>query len=210
MVEEEQGYIEGAAGIDEARALVRRVGEEDAAFDTRLIGDDADGASCEAGKAGDQFGGKEFLDFEEAATIHERVDKVVHVEGFALRLRYENLEGAITGRWHRLSAGGFAEVVLGHVAEIIFGYTNGVLFALYKKVTEAGDGTVHACAAHLFERDLLACDHLGHTRGTEVSAGVAINHNGDVRKGGCVGRARRCGAKHDGAFRHLAGRFDLS
>src|SRR5260370_7014406 len=98
MVEEEQGYIEGAAGIDEARALVRRVGEEDAAFDTRLIGDDADGASCEAGKAGDQFGGKEFLDFEEAAAIHERVDKVVHIGGFALRFRYDILQGAITGR----------------------------------------------------------------------------------------------------------------
>src|SRR5260370_24082642 len=108
MVEEEQGYIEGAAGIDEARALVRRVGEEDAAFDTRLIGDDADGASCEAGKAGDQFGGKEFLDFAEAAPIHERVDKVVHIEGFALRFRYDILQGAITRRSHLLRAGRLA------------------------------------------------------------------------------------------------------
>src|SRR5260370_40776977 len=109
MGEEEQGDVEGGGGIGEARAVVRRVGEEYAAFDTRLIGDDADGASCEAGKAGDQFGGKEFLDFEEAAAIHERVDKVVHIEGFTLRFRDDILQGAITGRWHRAQARGVAK-----------------------------------------------------------------------------------------------------
>src|SRR5260370_41120869 len=105
MGEEEQGDVEGGGGIGEARAVVRRVGEEYAAFDTRLIGDDADGASCKAGKAGDQFGGKEFLDFEEAAAIHERVDKAVHIEGVALRFRYDILQGAITGRWEPRRAG---------------------------------------------------------------------------------------------------------
>src|SRR5712692_6781683 len=68
---------------------------------------------------------------------------------------------------------------------------------------------MHASAAHLIERNLLMCDHLGHAWGAKVGAGIALNHNRNIRKGRCVGRTCWRRTKHDRDLWHYARHFNL-
>src|SRR5574340_342853 len=87
--EKEQRNVECIAGVDKARAFVRRICEDDATFDTRLTGNDADRASSKTSKPGDQFLGEEFFDLKKAVSIHQRVNKIVHIEGLVLRFWHD-------------------------------------------------------------------------------------------------------------------------
>src|SRR5216684_1784274 len=69
--QEQQRDVEGIAGIDEARSLIRCICEDHTSFDARLIGDDADRVPVQARITGNEFGREEFLDLKEAAAIYQ-------------------------------------------------------------------------------------------------------------------------------------------
>ena len=68
---------------------------------------------------------------------------------------------------------------------------------------QPGDAGVHARAAHLLERDLLADHHLGHARRAEVHRGVALAHDHhvaerrDVRAAGGARAEQHAHLRHD-------------
>ena len=73
----------------------------------------------------------------------------------------------------------------------------------------ARHGGVHAGAAHLLERHLLADHHLRHARRAEVHRRVALAHDHDVAEGGDVGAARRRRAEEHAHLRHHARQLHL-
>ena len=83
------------------------------------------------------------------------------------------------------------------------------LLVLGEQVAAAGDLAVHARAAHLLERDLLADHHLGHARRAEVHRRVLLDHEDDVAERRDVGAARRRRAEQQADLRHGAGELDL-
>jgi hypothetical protein len=75
---------------------------------------------------------------------------------------------------------------------------------LDQEVADAGDGAVHARAAHLLERRLLTDDHLDHARRAEVHRRIAIDHDHDVAEGGDVRATGGTGSEQRADLRHRA------
>ena len=95
------------------------------------------------------------------------------------------------------------------VGEVQPGLLDGVLVVDGEVVAAAGDGGVHARAAHLLQRHLLADDHLGHPRRAEVHRGVALDHDHDVAERRDVRAAGGGRAEQAADLRHLARQRDL-
>ena len=81
--------------------------------------------------------------------------------------------------------------VLGQVGQVVARGRQAGGLVLHQKVAAARDLAVHARAAHLLERHLLADHHLGHARRAQVHRGVALDHEHDVAERRDVGAARR-------------------
>ena len=68
---------------------------------------------------------------------------------------------------------------------------------------------MHPGTAHLFERHLLADDHLGHPWATEIHGSVALDHDDEVTEAGDVGTARGARTEERTDLRHPARQGDL-
>ena len=81
VFEGHQRNVEAVAEANEARGLDGGVDVEHAGEEVGLVGDDADGASVEAGKADDDVLGVVLLHLEEVAVIDHAGDDVLDVVG---------------------------------------------------------------------------------------------------------------------------------
>ena len=201
----EDGNAKGIAEPDEARRLVGAVDEEHGALVLGLAGDDADRPPFDAGEGGDDFGSEELLDLEERAGVDQLGDEQLHVEELVLVGGDDLLDAlAGSGGGDRLGQGQFAGETLGEECEISLGGLDGFRLGLDEHVAAARDGAVHARAAQVLERDLLADDHLGHARRAQVHGGVALDHHHDVAEGGDVRAAGRARPEEQADLRHQA------
>ncbi len=132
------------------------------------------------------------------------------VEGLILVLG-EDVVDALAARSRRLRLDGRGRIAraLGQVGEVIAGGGDGRFFVLRQQIAAAGDLAVHAGAAHLFERHLLADHHLRHSGRAEVHGGVLLHHEDDVAEGGDVGAAGGRGAEEQADLRDGAGELHL-
>src|SRR5215212_8312462 len=204
--EEQQRHVEGVAGPDEARGLVRGVHEQNAATLLRLVRDDADHPALETRVAHDQLLGPAFLHLEEGLRVHERVDQLAHVERLVLvRRDLGQPRCGLGGRGH----GWLVAPVRAEVAEIRLGEVDALLVRLDEEVPAPGHARVHPRAAHLLECDSLADHHLGHPRRAEVHRRVAVAHDHDVAEGRDVGAAGGARAEQDADLRDGARQLHL-
>ena len=105
--------------------------------------------------------------------------------------------------------GGGLPAALRQVGEVVARGGDGRLLVLGQQIAAAGDLAVHAGAAHLFERHLLADHHLRHPRRAEVHGGVLLHHEDDVAEGGDVGAAGGRGAEEQADLRDGPGKLHL-
>ena len=205
----DQRDVEGVAEPDEARRLVGGVDHEHAALDLRLIGDDAGHAPADAGQPHDDLPREQLLDLEPRAGIHHPVDHLVHVEPLALVVGHDLVDrapglGLDRGRPRRRLA-----ERAGHVGQVALGQLDRFLVGGGQHVTAAGDLAVHARAAQLFQRRLLADGHLDHARAADVERGLALHHDDQIGQRRQIGRAGRRGTEQDADLRHHARELDL-
>src|SRR3954462_14340920 len=99
--------------------------------------------------------------------------------------------------------------VFREVGEVALRRLDGLLLGLHQHVAAAGDGAMHARAPQLFQRHLLADDHLGHALRAQVHGGVAVPHHHDVAEGRDVRAARRAGAEEQADLRDEAAHLAL-
>ena len=201
--------VEGVAEPDELRGLVGGVHHEHAALDLRLVGHDADHAPAQARQAHDHLAGEALLDLEPRAGVDQPVDDLVHVEPLALIVGHD-----LVDRAPGLRLGGRLEcrrlAIRGrHQRKIALGQLDGVLVGGGQHVTAAGDLAVHARAAELLERRLLADGHLHHARAAHVERGLAVDHDDEVGQRRQIRRAGRRRPEQDAHLRNHAGELDL-
>ena len=207
--EEQQRHVERVARPDEARGLVGGVDEQHAALVLGLVGDDPDRAAVEAREADDQLlapsaaGSRSSEPSSTSASISSFMSNGLFSSAgisSAMRralagARRRGRGGAAAARSASCSAGRRGSARAGAMP------SSSLRDQLMRA---AGDAGVHARAAHLLERHLLADHHLGHARRAEVHGGVALAHDHDVAERRDVGAAGGARAEQDAHLRHDA------
>ena len=197
VLQEQQRDVALAAQLDEVRAFLRRIAEQDA-----VIGDDADWIAVDVREAGDQRGAVELLELVELGTVDETGDHLAGIVGFlqvgaddAVQLlgRVERGDRRTQGRG-RL----FAPVQVGDAAA---GDLQRMGIVLGIVIGHAGGAAVHIGTAQILGADHLAGggfdqrragqedgalvahdDRLvGHRRHIGPAGGAQPHHHGDLR-----------------------------
>jgi hypothetical protein len=207
--EEEQRHVERVAGGNEARRLVGGIDEQHPALLARLVGDDTDGASFQAGVADHQLLRPAGVHLAERTGVQQRLDELLDVEGRLLVIG-DDLRGAPLPAglgWRR--RGRPLPPVGGHVREVTLGEIDRLFVGLDQEVSAPRDTGVHLGPAHLLEAHLLADHHLGHPRRPEIHRRVAVAHDHHVAERRDVGAAGGRRAEQQADLRHLAREQDL-
>ena len=93
---------------------------------------------------------------------------------------------------------------LGQIGQVVARRRQAGALVGRQQIAAARDLAVHARAAHLLERDLLADHHLGHARRAEVHRRVLVDHEHDVAERRDVRAARRRRPEQQADLRHRA------
>jgi len=200
--ERDDRNIEGVAGADEARSLLRRVDIQTAGELGRLVGDDADADPVDTAEADDHVHRAPGLHLEELVVIEDAADDLVHVVGLVRRVgdqgvEFEVLRGQIVldraGGSRDRQAGRLSTVVAGQVGEQIFDVLECVLFVGGDIVGRARAHHVGLGATEVFHGDVLAGDGLDDVRSGDKHLTGLVDHHDEVgeRRGVDV-TARRC------------------
>ncbi len=133
VLQEQQRDAALAGQLDEVRAFLRRLGEEDA-----VVGEDGDRVAVQVGEAADQGGAEQRLEFIELTAVHQPRDHLAHVIGL-LGLRRDDAVQLVGGiqrcaRFAGLQLAELAPVEVGHAAA---GDGKGVLVVLGVVVGDA-------------------------------------------------------------------------
>ena len=140
--------------------------------------------------------------------VDDAVDQLVHVERDGLLGRHQIV--VEHGGWGcRFVAGWLLAPVPREVREPRPRLVEGVLVVVSESVAAAGDAGMHAGAAHLLERGVLADHLLGHPWRPEVHRGVALDHEHHVAEAGDVGASRRRRSEQAADLGHPPRQADL-
>ena len=165
------------------------------------------GLAVEAREPDDQLLGEQRLELEERVLVDERVDHLVHVVGAPLLDRHDRRRSAsrsAIGARGGDDRRGLRRHDVGRYDSQRCAASIASSSSAHEVVAAAADGRVHARAAHLLERHLLADHHLGHARRAEVHRGVALDHEHDVAERRDVRTARGRRAEQAAHLRHPA------
>ena len=201
--EEDEGDVEAVAEADELGRLVAAVGRERAGAEHGVAGDDADGASADAGEGGDQLAPEAGLELEHAAAVDEPGDDAVHVVG-ALAAGGDEVGDARVGL-RLLVVRGRREfpAVGGQVGEELLDQGDGFLLGVGGPVDLASAVEVDVDAAEVVEGDALAGGDFDDAGAGDVEVRAA-DLDDEVGVGGVEGGAAEGFADDGGGHRDAA------
>ena len=104
VFERQQRNIKSIAKSHETRTFHRSIDIEDPSEVSRLIADDADGATIEACETHDQILRVVFMDFEEIAVVHNGMKRIFDVVRLLWVWRNEGVERFVAAR-RRIGSG---------------------------------------------------------------------------------------------------------
>ncbi len=204
---EEAGNIDEAddwnvkriAEAHEAGTLAAGVDVEHTGVSCRLVGDDADALTIEAGKTGDDVLGELRLHLEELTIVGDCRNHLIHVVGLVGVVGQNLVEqvGLAVDGIGALYAGSLLSVVGRNVAQELLDHLHALLLGLGREAGHTALAGVNAGATEVLGVDVLAGDGLHHLRTGEEHVAGALGHEDEVGEGRGVNGTTGAGA-HDG------------
>jgi hypothetical protein len=146
VLQEDQRDLALAAQLDEVRALVGALREQDA-----VVGDDAHGHAFDVGKAGDQGGAVAGLELVELGAVDQAGDHLAHVEGLARVGGDHAVElGLVVQRGARRDQGQLGRLAPVQAGHGLAGQGQRVHVVAGQVVGHARQARVHIAAAQVF------------------------------------------------------------
>ena len=204
--------VERIAETNETRCLAAGITIEHTRKMGGLVRDDTGRATVETRKAADDILGKIFMDFEEVAVIHDRIDDLVHVVGLVGVVGHNLVEDIVhAGNIVRARiTRGFLHVVLRNEGDETTHFGECLFFRSCHEMGYAGLGSVDMCAAELLNGHVFACNGFDYFRTGDEHITVLLGHHDKVRERRAIYCPTRAGTEDDADLRDDAGREDVT
>ena len=193
VLQKDQRDLALAAQFDEVRALVGRLGEQDA-----LVGDDAHRHALDMREAADQRGAVAGLELVKHAVVNDAGDDLAHVVGLAGIGRYHAVQlfDRIPGRLGRLQQ---QRLRLDAVqsSDGLPGQRQRVQIVLGQVVGNARQAGVHIATAQVLGADHFASGRLDQRRAAEKDRALVLDDDGLIAHRRHISAACGARAHHD-------------
>ena len=198
VLQKQQRNTALASQLDKVRALLRRLGKEDA-----VVGQNCHRVAVQMREATHQGGAIERLEFIKGAVIHQPGDHLAHIEGL-LGIGRNNAVQLLCRVTRGDGRAGIQLTLLTpvQIADATAGEGQGVLVVLGVMVRHAGRTAMHIGTAQGFGTDHLTGRGLHQRRPGEKNGRLLAHHDGFIRHGWHIGATGGTGAHHHGDLRN--------
>ena len=207
-----QRDIESIAETHETRPLAAGIAVEHTGIALRLVGHHAHALPVEAGKAHDDILGIIGLHLKKLAVVHYRPDDFVHIVRLIRIVRNDFIEKILqtVNRVGTFQTGSLFHIILGHITDEGTNHLHGLFFRFGREVRHTGFRGVHARAAQIFLRHILARHCLDYLRPGEEHIRGILHHQDEIGQCRGIYRSACTRTENAGNLRNHTGCLDVT